>query len=229
MTVKQLEGLVDECTGVTKPVADRNEEQKKNLANILGVMRFPEAFLVRHMQAATFLFREIAERTTGGKSAFSNMGVQYRGSSNDEELNKNVARFDADLAALAALRADGESKGALPIPVLSIHSINDPQVVVEVQSAYRERVRTAGAEDRLVQAYTDERGHTSQGPSELGATLQSVVQWIEKGTKPTPQSILATCEQLRATLGGPCNWKPEFQPNPYNTRYARGVQRAAGR
>src|SRR5262245_14116296 len=121
MTVKQLEALVDECTGVLKPAAERSEVQKQNLANIIGVMRFPETLLVRHMQAATFLFREIAERTTGGKSAFSNIGVQYRGSSNDEELNKTIARFDADPAALAALRADGEAKGALPIPVVSIH------------------------------------------------------------------------------------------------------------
>jgi hypothetical protein len=192
-------------------------------------MRFPEIMLVRHMQAATFLFREIAERATGGKSAFSNRDVRYRGSSNDEELNKGIERFDADPAALAALRADGEAKGALPIPVVSIHSFNDPQVAVEVQSHYREMVHGAGAGDRLVQAYTDERGHTAQGPSELGAELQSLMQWVEKGVKPTPQSILATCEQLREKLGGPCNYKPEFQPNPYNTRYARGVQKAAER
>jgi pimeloyl-ACP methyl ester carboxylesterase len=229
MTLKQLEALVDECTGVMKPAAERTDAQKQNLANIVGVMRFPEIMLVRHMQSATFLFREIAERTTGGKSAFSNRDVRYGGSSNDEDLNKNIERFDADPAALAALKADGEAKGALPIPVVSIHSFNDPQVAVEVQSHYRDVVRNAGAGDRLVQAYTDERGHTAQGPSELGAKLQSLMQWVESGTKPTPRSILATCEQLREKLGGPCNYKPEYQPKAYNTRYARGVQQAAGR
>ena len=49
-----------------KPAAERTDTQKQNLANIVGVMRFPEIMLVRHMQAATFLFREIAERATGG-------------------------------------------------------------------------------------------------------------------------------------------------------------------
>ena len=38
------------------------------------------------------------ERTTGGRSAFSNMGVVYQGSSDDEELNRTVARFAAVLA-----------------------------------------------------------------------------------------------------------------------------------
>jgi len=64
MTLKDLESLVDECTGVSKPANARTDLQKQNLANILGVMRFSERLLVRHLQAATFLFREIAERTT---------------------------------------------------------------------------------------------------------------------------------------------------------------------
>jgi hypothetical protein len=229
MTLKDMTALVDECTGVSKPAEARTEQQKQNLANILGVMRIPQGEFVRHMQAATFLFRDIAQRTTGGKSAFSNMGVRYRGSPNDEELNKGIARFEADPAALAALRADGEASGALPVPLLSIHSLNDPRVAVEVQSLYRDRVRATGSGDRLVQAYTDERAHSGQSDPVLAAALQSVMQWVEKGVKPTPQSLLAMCEQLVVRLGGPCNYKPEFEPKAYNTRYARGVQQAAGR
>jgi hypothetical protein len=229
MTLKDLEALVDECTGVSKAASERSEQQKANLANILGVMRFPERLLVRHMQAATFLLREIAERTTNGGSAFSNMGVRYRGSSNDEELNKGVARFDADPAALAALRADGEGSGLLPIPVLSIHSYNDPQVAVEVQSAFRERVRAAGSGDRLAQAYTDEGAHTAQSATELGAGLELLMQWIDKGTKPSPLAIGAKCEEMRRTLDGLCRYHPEYEPKPYSSTYARGASTAAAR
>ena len=141
--------------------------------------------LVRHMQAATFLFREIAERITQGRSAFSNIDVHYTGSSNDAELNRGVARFAADPAAVALLKADGEPTGTLPVPVVSIHSINDPQVVVEVQSAYRDAVERAGSGERLVQAFTDESAHTGQSAPELAAALDALMQWIEKGTKPT--------------------------------------------
>jgi hypothetical protein len=223
LTLKEMESRVDECTGILKAANTRTELQKQNLANILGVMRFPEGFLVRHMQAATLLLREIGERTTKGRSAFSNVGVRYIGSSNDDELNRNVVRFAADPEALAALKADGEPNGTPTIPVLSIHSINDPQVVVEVQSAYRETVHAAGHADRLVQAYTNENAHTGQSTPELGAALDALMQWIEKGVKPTPQAIAAGCERLRATFEGPCSYRPEFMPKPYSTRYARAV------
>jgi hypothetical protein len=219
MTLKDLETAVDACTGVAHGVAERSETQKQNLASILGVMRFPERMLVRHMQAATFLFREIAERVTHGASAFSNVDVRYSGSSNDAELNRSVARFAADPAAVAALKADGEPTGSLPVPVVSVHSINDPQVVVEVQSAYRAAVDRAGSGDRLVQAFTDENEHTGQSAPELAAALDALMLWIEKGVKPTPQTIAATCERRRASFDGKCSYHPEFSPKPYGTRY----------
>jgi hypothetical protein len=219
MTLKDLEAAIDACTGIAHPAAERSETQKQNLANILGVMRFPERMLARHMQAATFLFREIAERITQGRSAYGNVDVHYSGSSDDAELNRSVARFAADPAAVALLKADGEPTGALPVPVVSIHSINDPQVVVEVQSAYRAVVDRAGSGDRLVQAFTDEREHTGQSAPELAAALDALMQWIEKGTKPTPQSIAAACEHGRGTFTGPCSYHPEFSPKPYGTRY----------
>jgi hypothetical protein len=90
-------------------------------------------------------------------------------------------------------------------------------VPVEQQSAYHDTVTAAGSGDKLVQAYTDERAHTGQSAPELAAALDAVVTWVEKGTKPTAQSIAAACEQFRATLEGPCNWHPEFTPKPYGT------------
>jgi alpha-beta hydrolase superfamily lysophospholipase len=219
MTLKDLDAAVEECTGVSKPAAQRSEQQKKNLADIIGVMGYPENLLVRHMQAATLLFRDIVQRTTGGRDPFDNTGIRYHGSSNDEELNRNVARFVADPTAVAALKADGDPSGKLPVPVVSIHSINDPQVPVEAQAAYRDTVAAAGSSDRLVQAYTDEHAHTGQSAPELAAALDALVQWVEKGTKPTPQSIAAACEQFRAAFEGPCAWHPEFTPKPYGTKF----------
>jgi hypothetical protein len=226
MRLTDLETVVDACTGVAHEAAARTDLQKQNLANILGVMRFPERMLVRHMQAATFLFRDIAERITHGRSAFSNVDVRYTGSSDDAALNRGVARFAADSEALAALKADGEPTGSLPVPVVSIHSINDPQVVVEVQSAYRDLVDRAVAGDRLVQAFTDENEHTGQSAPELAASLDALMQWIEKGNRPTPQTIAAGCERWRGTLEGRCSFHPEFSPRPYATRfYARAASR----
>jgi hypothetical protein len=219
MTIRELTVLVDECTGISLAADARSASQKQNLADILAVMGYPETLLVRHLQAATLTFRDIAERITGGRNPFTNVGVQYKGSHDDAALNSGVARFTADPGALAALNADGRPTGVLPIPVVTIHSINDPQVLVEVESAYRETVTAAGSSDHLVQAYTDERGHVLQSPPEVAAALDSLMQWIEKGAKPSAQSIAAMCDQVKTTLDGPCRYHPEYSPKSYATRY----------
>jgi pimeloyl-ACP methyl ester carboxylesterase len=219
MTVKELEARVDECTGVSKPAAERTQTQKQNLANIVGVMGFSERMLARHMQAATFIFRDVATRVTHGKNAFTNIGILYRGSSDDAALNRDVARFDREPVAHAALKADGQPTGALPIPMVAIHSINDPQVVVEVESAYRDMVRSAGSADRLVQAYTDENQHTGQSAPEIAAALEMLLQWIEMDYKPDAPAIAEACEQLRSGFDGPCRYHPDFQPKAYRTKY----------
>ena len=223
MTVRELTARIDSCTGVTKPASARTDEQKKNLADILGVMRFSEALLVRHMQAGAFVFRDINGRITEGKNPFSNASVRYWGSSDDAALNRGVTRFEADAAARAALVADGQPTGAITIPVVSIHSMNDPQAAVEAQYEYREAVKSKGKGNLLVQAYTDEGAHTAQSAPELAASLDALMQWIEKGTKPSPQSIAASCGQLRATYDGPCRYHPDYEVKPLSTRYARSA------
>src|SRR5262249_26577539 len=177
------------------------------------------AWRLRHLRAARRTSRAVVEGTPGGRTPFTNVGVQYKGSPADGAPNGGVARFTADPGAAAALNADGRPTGVLPIPVVTIHSINDPQVVIEVESAYRETVTAAGSSDRLVQAYTDERGHVLQSPPEVMAALDSLMQWIEKGAKPSAQSIASMCDQVKTTLDGPCRYHPEYSPKSYTTRY----------
>jgi hypothetical protein len=186
-------------------------------------MRIPEALLVRHMQAGIFVFRDIGERITQAKNPFSNANIRYWGSSDDAALNRGVTRFEADASARAALIADGQPTGAITIPVVSIHSMNDPQAAVEAQHDYREYVRAKGNGNLLVQAYTDERGHTQQSAPELAASIDALMQWIEKGTRPSPQSIATACGRLRTTHEGLCRYRPEYEPKPLSTRYARGA------
>jgi len=219
MLLKDLGSLIDDCTGIEHPAAGRSEAQKQNLANIIGVMGYPENLLVRHMQSATLLFRDIVKNTTGGMNPFGNVDIRYHGSTDDVALNRDVTRFTADPSAVAALKADGDPTGALPVPVVAIHSINDPQVVVEAEAAFRTTVDAAGSGDKLVQAYTDERAHVGQSAPELTAALDGLMQWIDTETKPSAQSIAAGCQAMRASLDGSCHYHPDFTPKPYNTRY----------
>ena len=219
LTLKGLEALVDECTGILKPANERTEQQKQNLANITKVIGIPGPLLFRHMQSSTLLFRGIVQTIAGGRNPFTNVGVHYKGSSDDEALNRGVERFAADPAAYALLKADGEPNGTLPVPMVSLHSINDPQVVVESQSVYRDAVNAAGNGDRLVQAFTDEAAHTGQSAPELAAAIGALSDWIEKGQKPTPQSIADRCQQSRTAYPGPCRYHPDFVPKAFSTRF----------
>jgi hypothetical protein len=222
ITKEDIEARVDACTGVAQLAGARSGLQKQNLANIVNVLDIPESQLPASISGSAFAVRDLVQRATGGRNPFSNIGVRYTGSTDNAALNRDVARFAADpaaAAAAAAVKADGDPTGVLPVPVVTIHSINDPDVVVEEESAYRDVVRAAGSGDRLVQAFTDEYAHGGQSAPELAAALDALMQWIETDAKPTPQSIGAACEELRASLNGPCRYHPEFTPMPLNTRY----------
>ena len=124
------------------------ELQKRNLANIVNVLDISESQLLLKIELSAFAVRDLVQRAAGGHNPFSNIGVRYTGSADDAALNRDVARFAADPAAAAAVKADGDPTGVLPVPVVSIHSINDPVVVVEAESAYRDVVRAAGSGNR---------------------------------------------------------------------------------
>src|SRR5260370_30725065 len=83
MTLKDLDTVVDECTGVRHPAAARSDRQKQNLADILRVMGYPENLLRRHMLAGTVFFLDIAKHTTPPRKASSNHGVPHYGSIDD--------------------------------------------------------------------------------------------------------------------------------------------------
>jgi hypothetical protein len=70
-----------------------------------------------------------------------------------------------------------------------------------------------------VQAYTDERAHFGQSPAEISAAIDGLMQWIEKGEKPSAQSIAAACGKFQASYEGPCRYHPDYSPKPYATRF----------
>ncbi len=92
---------------------------------------------------------------------------------------------------------------------------------MNAEAFYRDLAKTTSSSDRLVQAYTDENEHTAQSDTEIAAALNSLMQWIETGRRPSPRSVAAACENLKASLAGPCRYHPEFEPSGYATVDAR--------
>jgi alpha-beta hydrolase superfamily lysophospholipase len=217
MKSADLVARVDECTGVRTPKDKRTEAQKKNLADILGVIHIAEKSLVGNMSWSTFLFRDIVARL-GGRNPFTNERVRYAGSGDDEALNKGVARFSADPEAARKFAADGRLTGKLPIPVLTMHAIDDPTVFVEQDAHYRAVVDAAGSGDRLVQTWTHESEHSYLSSPEYAAQLEALMDWIDKGEKPTVQKIMALCDKFSKDYDGGCHYAPDFNPKPLDTR-----------
>ncbi len=218
MTKKELAERVNECTGVKLPAAQRTPQQQRNLHNILAVIPVPERTLVSHMSWSTFMFRDLSQRFLGGRNPFGNAHVVYKGSDDDAALNRGVARYEADPSAVADLAFDADMFGKIPVPVITMHAIDDPTALVEYESAYKDVVAKAGNQDKLLQNFTDEHEHSKEADPEYPALLDQLRQWIATGNKPTHQQVMAACEKYAQHLKGGCHFEPDYQPKPLFAR-----------
>ena len=218
MTSRELERRIDECTGVHTPAEKRTAEQQRNLRNILAVIRIPEGSRVGHVNWATFLFRDIVAKRLGGRNPFTNAGVRYAGSDDDDALNKAVQRFTADPEAAAKFAADGKLAGKVALPVVTMHAIDDPVVFVEQDSTYRAKLEAGGSADRLVQTWTRESVHSYLQSPEYAALLEALMRWIDAGEKPSAKSIAAACETHARRYEGGCRFDVGYRPRPLEER-----------
>jgi len=220
LTRAELAARVDECTGVRKPAAQRTVQQQANLATILDVVKIPERSLIGHLNWATWLFRDVTQLRLGGRNPFANAGAAYKGSADDAALNAGVLRYGADPQAVAELAADSEPQGRVNVPVLTLHAINDPTAFVELESAYRDVLRRAGTDALLVQTFSDESEHSYLSDAEYPALFTALLDWIDKGEKPTAAKVLALCRQYEGAFGPGCRIQPDYQPAPLDSRVA---------
>ena len=227
MSGKELENRVNECTGIQLPAAQRSERQKRNLADILGVISVPERTLVSHMHWATFMFRDLVQRVLGGRNPFSNRTALYRGSHDDAALNAGVLRFDADPQAVAALAFDSDMSGKLEVPVITLHAIDDPTAAVEYEAQYRSVVGAAGRQAWLLQNFSREHEHSNLADAEYATLFESMMQWIASGSKPDVRQISADCARQASRFGGGCHFDPGFVPGPLSSRVSARADASA--
>ena len=156
MTAEDLKKRADNCLGLDQPAAARSAEQARKLKAIVDVIHIPERSIHGHLNWATFAFRDIVQKRTGGGNPFSNIGVVYSGSADDAALNASVLRYAANPAAVAQFSADAGLSGRIKVPVLTVHAIHDPIAFVELQNLFGQTMAAAGQADHLVQTYTDD-------------------------------------------------------------------------
>jgi hypothetical protein len=182
------------------------------------VVRIPDSSIQAHLNWATFLFHDISSKRTGGASPFGNIGVQYRGSADDAALNAGVPREAADPQAVARLAEDTDLAGRIPVPVLTVKGIHDPTAFVELDSRFKDVMVAGGSGDRLVQTFADFSTHSYLSDETYRSLTSALLAWVDRGTKPTPESVAQQCPAFEATGGKGCRFLPGYTPAALETR-----------
>ena len=89
------------------------------------------------------------------------------------------------------IRNNTNFNGKIRNPILTVHTIIDPLLVVANESAYADLIAQTGKEDLLFQTYTTGVGHCNlTGPQVLTA-VNAIDLWVRTGVRPTAASFPA--------------------------------------
>ncbi len=97
--------------------------------------------------------------------------------------------------------------GKIKSPVLTMHTIVDPLVVVANESAYAETVAAAGRSHQLFQTYTTGNGHCAFTGPQILTAVNAIDNWVRNGAKPTAATF-------PAALGFAPTFVPPAFPQP---------------
>ena len=220
LTRGELARRANECLGTGTPEAQRTSAQRARMKTIVDVVRIPERSIVGHLSWATWEFQDIVQVRTDGRNPFGNEHVRYRGSADDAALNAGVLRYRADPEAVALLGADTDPDGRIPVPVLTVHAVDDPIAFVELESVFRSTMESAGTADHLVQTYTADHEHSYLSDPAYPTLLEALLLWVEHGTKPAAASIAERCQGLQIRFGPGCRFLPDYRSAPLASRVA---------
>lgn len=203
-----------ECTGWDVPDSLRTPAQRQRYRQIVAVMHKDTADFRGRIGFAALLY-SIQANMTGGRNVFDNRRAVYKGSDDDAALNRGVERYDGDSAAARAFYDLTTPTGAISIPVIASHSINDPRAPVENESYYRHAVERAGASEHLVQVYTTRPTHPGTSGFEILALLHALDEWVTSGTQPTSGRVAELCDHTKPT-GQTCTFISVYTPQPFS-------------
>ena len=217
LTRAQLADRVDTCTGVRKPAAARSTEQVQRLSTILAAVKVPERTLIAHLNWGTWHFQDIVTKRTNGANPFTTTGVTYAGGA---ALNDKIARYVADSLAVVALAADADPTGRIPVPVLTMHAIDDPTAFVELESTFRRTMERAGRGKALVQLFTQDSEHSYTSDAQYVSAMRALLAWVEQGAAPTPTAVASLCAKVEPMYDPAkgCRFVPSYSPSALSSR-----------
>ena len=217
LTNAELATRADECLGVRKLAAQRTPQQAQKLKTIVDVLKILESSVVGHLNWSTYKLRDVVAKN-GGVSPFGNERVRYVGSADDAALNDAAPRFKPDLAAVARLAFDVDHAGRFSMPVVSAHGIGNATVFVKSSDTLRQRMAAAGNGHWLMQNFVDSTEHSNWGDAYYPPLLNALLNWVEKGQKPKPAGLAASCVQQPGAAAKDCQFLPDYVNKPSASR-----------
>ena len=145
--------------------------------------------------------------TPSEKAYLSSLGLP--GAVVDGWLAQMNARrnIEASPAARNYVRHNTDYNGKIRHPVLTMHTIIDPLVVVANEAAYAELNAATGREELLFQTYTTGVGHCNFTGPQLLTSINAIDLWVRTGIRPTAASF-------PAALGFDSTFVPPPMPQP---------------
>lgn len=170
---------------------------------------------------------EIEQRVGGNPS--TNVGVDYSGRVSDAERSRVDAlggagttdrllsllgrgqRVAATPSARAKAEALGDPTGALRVPTLTLHTTDDPLVLVQNESLFRGRVQHAGRDGDLLQLYVAApktyaapapygAGHCNFTSAQRVAMIDLLDTWVRSGRRPDAAVLADVLYDVRGVV-----------------------------
>ncbi len=129
-------------------------------------------------------------RAVLGGQPFDNLDRVYSGSDDDAALNAGVARFAADLQALAEMSANYQTTGLLGKPLLTDHTTLDELVPFWHSDLYAAKVQAAGSGAYFDRNITARYGHCNFTASEVFDDFMQLAEMVDNAPPPPPPSSL---------------------------------------
>lgn len=108
----------------------------------------------------------------------------YTGSSNDTALNAGVQRFTAAPEAVASIAAQYQTTGRLAIPVVTLHTTQDPTVPAWQQEVYSTKVQAAGAGAMYEEYQETSYGHCAFSAFRVLGAFDRLKALVDQVVKP---------------------------------------------
>jgi pimeloyl-ACP methyl ester carboxylesterase len=111
-----------------------------------------------------------------------------------EEVNRDVTRITRQPGSRDPSRdpAFADRTGRLRGPLLTLHTTGDGWVPFSHEQRYRRKTIAAGTSDLLVQRAIRRARHCELTATERAQALDDLVTWLEHGTRPDGDDVLAT-------------------------------------